>query len=135
MAVAGQSTSHHDAVGPLLESLQHVHGIQFAGAGQPYYLEVRRVLDTERTGKVCCCIGAVVAAEGHDLWFEVVHLSFSGVLRLEGEECLFLRHHLLISIVHQLNRLGWTLGRTGTAALASSHLYARRALYPTCSNK
>jgi hypothetical protein len=131
MAIAGQSTSHHDAVGPFLESLQHVHGIQFAGARQPHYLDVGWVLDAERTCKIGRRVGAVVAAEGHDLWFEVVHLSFSGVLRLWGEECLFFRHHLLISIVHQLNRFSRTLGCAGTAALASSDLYARRALYST----
>ena len=73
MAGALLSTGHQDAVRSPLEGSQDVENVQLAGAGQPDDLDVGRVLKAHRPCQVGGSVGAVVATEGQDLWFELTH--------------------------------------------------------------
>ena len=65
MAIAGQSTGHHQAVGPALEGVQRHQYIELARTWQLYDSDFRRILHPQTAGQVGGGVGAMLAAEGH----------------------------------------------------------------------
>jgi hypothetical protein len=56
-----------DAVGAVFQRLHEVLGFQPAGTRGADDTDIRRILNAHGTGQVSGGIGAIVAAEGHDL--------------------------------------------------------------------
>ena len=81
MAVSGQSTGDHHAVGAILDGVQHVEHVEPAGAGHLYNLDRRWILHAQPAGQIGRRVGAVLAAVGDDVksccvsTCDVIHLT------------------------------------------------------------
>lgn len=73
MALPFQSAGYEDAIGAILEGLQQMQHLDLARAGQLHNLDVGRILQPHRASQISSRIGAVMAAKGNDLWFQVSH--------------------------------------------------------------
>ena len=67
MAVTGQSTGDHNAVGAVFESVQYLKRIQAAGAGNLYDFGLRRILNAQHASQICGSVCAMMATIGDDL--------------------------------------------------------------------
>ncbi len=69
MAVARQSTCHHNAVSAAFEGAQHLEGIQPAGARHHDNFDLHGILHAQSTGQVGGGVRAVLTAKGDNLDF------------------------------------------------------------------
>ncbi len=73
VAVPFQAAGDIDAVRPASDGLHQMDGVHLAAAGHADDLDVGRVGEPHAAGHVRRRVGTVVAAEGHDDGFEVLH--------------------------------------------------------------
>jgi hypothetical protein len=76
MTVAGQSTCHHRAIDAVFEGAQQVDDVHASAARNFDDAQRGRILNAQASGQIGGVIGAMGAAEGHDMWLKFRHRSF-----------------------------------------------------------
>lgn len=75
MAFSQVSTTHEDAVSAVHKTVQNEGGFDPAGAHDPDYPDVRRILEAGHARRVCCGVTTPVAQKAENSWLKA-HVCF-----------------------------------------------------------